>query len=153
MQFQPDILVAAPGDSRVLLIVEAKLQPARSGDLSSALKQYMLSMRVPTGLLVTRDSVSILRDTFEGESESSIREVAEVPTRTIPELQPSLARAELSGAEFEDAVQSWLVQLRNRLVHGYARGTDPIFAEHIMPALAAGEIRAGGPRMPRRAAG
>jgi hypothetical protein len=149
MQFEPDIVVTIPGESRPYLVVEAKLQP----HMTAPLKHYMLRMRSPAGLLVTRDLVTILRDTFRGDSEDSIEEVGAIPTSKIPELQPFAAGLRTDPVAFEDAVQEWLVQLRNRLVHGYARGVDPILAEHVMPALAAGEIRAGGPRPTRSAAG
>lgn len=106
----------------------------------------MLRMRIPTGLLVTPEAVSIYSDTFRSESEKSIQQVAAVRTADIPELQTFAAGLNRDPIAFEDAVQSWLVQLRNRLVHGYASGVDPILAEHLMPALAMGEIRAAGPR-------
>lgn len=153
MEFEPDIVVTMPGESRAFLVVEAKLLSQDRRDVATPLKHYMLRMRSPAGLLVTRDMVTIFRDTFRGDSEDSIEEVGSVPTAKIPELQPFAAGLKTDPVAFEDAVQDWLVQLRYRLVHGYARGVDPIVAEHVMPTLATGEIRAGGPRQTRSAAG
>lgn len=153
MSFQPDIVVASPGQSSAHLVVEVRLRAEDNRNASAALKHYMLRMRSPTGILVTRDRVSIFRDSFQSDSEQSVQEVGAIPTSRIPELQSFAMGLSTDPVAFEDAVQSWLVQLRNRMVHGFATGVDPILGEHVMPALAMGEIRAGGPRSVRSAAG
>jgi hypothetical protein len=153
MDFSPDIVVTTPGESKVHLVVEAKLRASVDRDVLTQLKRYMLRMRSAVGLLVTRNVVTILRDTFQSDSEDSIQEVATILTADIPELQSFAAGLSTDPVAFEDAVQDWLVQLRYRLVQGYARGVDPKVAEHVMPALATGEIRAGGPRPVRSAVG
>jgi hypothetical protein len=153
MDSGPDILVKSPDESTALLIVEVKLGGTRARDLLTPLKRLMLRMRSPVGLLVTGDAVTVLCDTFESDTEASINAVAEIPTLGIPELYRFAAGWATDPIAFEDAVQDWLVQLRNRLVHGYPSGADPILAEHVMPALAMGEIRAAGPRSVRSAAG
>ena len=45
MQFEPDIVVTSPGESRPSLVVEAKLQ----SHVAAPLKHYMLRMRSPAG--------------------------------------------------------------------------------------------------------
>jgi hypothetical protein len=151
MDFSPDIIVTTPGESQVHLVVEAKLWATVEQNVVAQLKHYMLRMRSPLGLLVTRDAVKIFRDAYLSESEDSIQEVETLLTADIPELQPFAAGLNKDPVAFEDAVQDWLVQLRYRLIQGYARGVDPKVAEHVMPALATGEIRAAGPRPLRSA--
>lgn len=99
------------------------------------------------------DRASIFRDIFHGGAEGSIREVGGVATAQIPELQAFSKGLNRNEVDFEAAVQGWLTHLQDRLIHGFARANDPVFAEHVMPALGLGEIRAGGPRAPRRATG
>jgi hypothetical protein len=147
VNFQPDIVVASPGQEHLVVEVRIKDSP----DVADALKHYMLRMRSPTGILVTPTRISIFRDTFRSNAESSIDVVGAIVTSDVAELQPFASGVNRDPMAFESAVQHWLSELRNRLVHGYARGVDPILAEHVMPALTMGEIRAGGPR-PRRGA-
>ena len=148
MSFEPDVVVVSPGAAH--LIAEARLQRSQDADPAEALRNYMLRMRVPAGMLVTPETVSIFRDTFRSESQQSIEQVAVLRTAEIPELQPFATGLNRDPIAFEDAVQAWLVHLRARLIEGDASGVDPVLAEHIVPALAMGEIRAAGPR--RRAA-
>lgn len=152
MDFGADIVVTSPGEAKVHLVVEVKLREHADAATIHQLKHYMFRTGAPSGLLVTRSTVTVLRDTFHARSEGSIQVVKTIATSSIPELQPFAAGLGTDPAAFEDAVQDWLVQLRCRLVEGYARGVDPVLAEHVMPALAAGEIRAGGPRRLTRAA-
>jgi len=148
-----DIVVISPGEARVHLVVEVKLAAAPPGEGIRQLKQYMFGMGASVGLLVTPAAIAILRDSFQGGSEESVQVVKTIPTTDVPELARFALGHSTDPLAFEDAVQGWLVQLRHRLVEGHARGVDPLLAEHLMPALTAGEIRAGGPRHASRAAG
>jgi hypothetical protein len=147
MDFSPDIVVTTPGESTVHMVVEVKLSDTVDRDAAAQqLKHYMLRVGSPAGILVTRNAVAIFRDTFRTDSAESIEHVATILTSDIPELQSFAAGVNKDPVAFEDAVQDWLVQLRYRFVQGYMRGVDSRVAEHVMPALVNGEIRAGVPR-------
>ena len=149
MDRQPDIVVASPHGGSVHLIVEVKLRLHDSHAVERQVKQIMVRMRSPAGLLVTLNSIRIFRDTFKDYTEDSVIEVGTVQTESIPELESFAKGLKNDPIEFEDAVRSWLEVLRYRLMQGYGRGSDGIFAEHVMPALGLGEIRSAGPRKNR----
>jgi len=113
----------------------------------------MAAGRIPTGLLVNTDLVAIFRDTFRDYSAESIERAGSIETSKFPELQPFSSGRNQNPVAFEDAVQQWLVELRNRYVHGRLRGSEAhkLILEHVIPALLAGEIRAAGPRSASRA--
>lgn len=136
-------------DHTSYLVVEVKLLPSASPSDEVQLKAHMAGARIPTGLLVDMTFVAIFRDMFRDYSPASIERVGSIATSKFPDLQSFLLSGSRSEAGFEDAVQRWLIQLRNRYVHGYAQGfdSDPLILEHVIPALLSGEIRAGGPRM------
>ncbi len=152
MGFGPDILVVSPDDLTTHMLVEVG-ESISAADRERSLKHQMIRTGVPTGLLVTPTWLTIYRDTFTDYLDSSIQAVEQIPTSDIESLQPFAAGLRSSGADFEDAVQEWLAQLKYRLDEGFLRGSDlkPAVREHILPALRSGEIRASGPRYPRRA--
>jgi len=154
VSFHPDILVQAAWDPTARLIVEVKLSPSTTARDEAQLKDHMARAGIPTGLLVNADSVAVFRDTFRDFSAASIERIGSISTSNFPELQVFLHGVGHKEVEFEAAVQRWLVELRERYVHGQLRGSDshPMLLEHVIPALLSGEIRAAGPRSALRAA-
>jgi hypothetical protein len=150
VSFHPDILVKAEWDPTARLVVEVKSSSATTERDEEQLKGHMARAGIPTGLLVNTDLVAVFRDTFRDYSPSSIERVGSISTSKFPELQVSSHGKEV---DFEAAVQRWLVELRNRYVHGNLRGSDsdPLILEHVIPALLSGEIRSAGPRSATRA--
>jgi hypothetical protein len=156
VSYQPDILVVSPDDYTVHLVVEAKLVSGKDEAAEMALKRTMMRMRAPTGILVTRDKISVFRESFTDYTEASIREVdGSIPTDKCPDLQPFATGFNRDPVAFEDAVQHWLDGLRYRLINGFTHGEDGnrLLVEHVLPALLQGEVRAAGPRSTIRAAG
>ena len=143
---QPDIVVASPDEAAVHLVVEVKVGTHDVRATERQLKQIMLRMRAPVGLLVTPQQVRIFRDTFAGNGDESVIDEGSIPTSSIAELQSFALGYRREAFEFEEAVQEWLEGLRYRLTQGYGRGPDALLAKHVMPALSLGEIRPMGPR-------
>lgn len=98
-----DIIVTSP-TGHFDLVVEVTLQGGRLDDATAQLREYMRGMGADAGLVVGRDVIRILRETFRGDP--SIQAVGELPT--------SLARGLRIGTdplEFEDSVQDWIEAL------------------------------------------
>jgi hypothetical protein len=132
-----DIIVSSP-TGHFDLVVDVK----SSGDLDDATAQvseYMAKVGADAGLVVGRETIRILVETYRGDP--SIKVVGEFPT--------SLARGLRLGvdeAAFEDSVQQWLELLQD----GEDVAAEPLrsaLAEHILPVIAEGIVRAAGPRM------
>lgn len=132
-----DIIVSSPTGHFDLVVVVK-----RGGDLDAAtsqLSEYMRRLGADAGLIVGRDAIRILVDTYRGHP--SIQVVGEFPT--------SLARGLRIGAdeaEFEDSVQQWLEVLKD----GEDVAAEPLrsaLAEHVLPVITDGMVRAAGPRM------
>lgn len=132
-----DIIVSSP-TGHFDLVVEVK----SSGNLDIAtaqLSEYMARVGADAGLVVGREVLRILVETYRGHP--SIKVVGEFPT--------ALARGLRSGtneAEFEDSVQRWLELLQD----GEDVAAEPLrsaLAEHILPVISGGTVRAAGPRI------
>jgi hypothetical protein len=137
-----DIVVTSP-TGHFDLVVEVK--PRGNLDTGSAqLSEYMRRVGADAGLVVGRDIIQILRDTYRGDP--SIQVIGEFPT--------ALARGLKIGAdvfEFEDSVQQWLEALRD----GEDVAAEPLrsaLAQYVLPVIVDGFVRAAGPRT-RLAAG
>jgi hypothetical protein len=156
MKFAPDIVVTAEGSSRLLLIVEAKLRSRDRSQEESQLKDYMLRMRCPIGLLVTPDEIVLYRDTYTAHSEDSVRRVG---SYTAPKKwmrfkvvnqgteSPSAANIDLAQ-RFEEDVKFWLEQLRTGSAEAnqFSDEAKDALEDYVIPALSEGVVRAGGPR-------
>jgi hypothetical protein len=124
------------------LVVMAKL----GGDLDEAtarLSDYMRRVGADAGLVVGRDIIRILVDTY---LDPPIKLVGEYPTVLARGL-----RIDMDVFDFEDSVQRWLEALQN----GKEVADEPLrsaLAEHILPNIADSTVRAARPRM-RVAAG
>jgi hypothetical protein len=152
MHFEPDILVSPPDTHDIALVVEVKLHENRLDQAEQQLKRYMFGMRCPLGMLVTPESLRLFRDTYTSYGEESIERIGEYSTRGL--FDDMLARyprddnAAIRGFLLEDAVQAWLERL--------AAGADltdlppdlkNAIEDHVLPALAYGDVRAAGPRV------
>jgi hypothetical protein len=137
-----DIVVTSPTGHRTL-IVEVKLSGAIE-EATSQLREYMLAVGADVGLVVVRDRIRILRETYRGEP--SIQVVGEFPIQ----LADGLANAR-DEVDLEDRTQRWLESLRDH----EQNTAEPLLAaltEHVLPSLAEGTVRAARPRI-RHAAG
>src|ERR1700730_5243560 len=106
MAFQPDIVVTIPGEPSVALVVEAKPTLPNLERTEDGLKQYMLLMQCPTGLLITPERMWLYRDFYTSRSTQSVRRIGEFNLEALWE-QPPPAQPVL----FEAFVQHWLEDL------------------------------------------
>jgi hypothetical protein len=145
MPAQADIIVSSPDSTEVKLVVEAKL---RTSDLQSAehqLKNFMLQMRCPLGLLVSPQRLWVYLDRFTSDSEDSIERLGDFDITGLVKFHSTDAG---NGAAFENAVQAWLENLSASVMR--RQSNDPklleIINHYILPAVETGVIRAAGPR-------
>ena len=152
MAFHPDIIVVGTESPSILLVVEAKINDTGGERLSHDMKSYLVSMSCPTGLFVSPNSARIFRNTFSGFDERSVDEVGSF--RLVPPLwkAPEGQTPTASNAQhFERFVQVWLEELAERkTLKGAPPEMQSAFESYVMPALAAGTIRAAGPRVASR---
>jgi hypothetical protein len=145
MPAQADIIVSSPDSTEVRLIVEAKLRNPDMQIAESQLKNFMLLMRCPLGLLISPERLWVYIDRFTSDSEDSIEKLGDFD---ISDLVKFGSSAVADGIAFENAVQSWLENLSANVTR--KPPTDPklreIINHHILPAVETGVVRAAGPR-------
>ena len=145
MPAQADIIVSSPDSTEVKLVVEAKLQIPQLETIEHQLKNFMLQLRCPLGMLVSPRRLWVYLDRFTSYSEGSIERLGEFDIEGLIKFHlPATGGA----VAFENAVQAWLEDLSNTTVR--ARIKDPnlleIINHHILPAVETGIVRAAGPR-------
>jgi hypothetical protein len=139
MAFEPDILINTP-DGRVM-VIEAKVAINDFPRTEQALKQYMVDMQYPFGLLVTPEKVRVYRDFYSGISPASVKQVEEFDGTRIWRQNPPR-----QGLEFEAFVQQWIENLVDFPAESLPRQFKDIVQLYVLPAIAAGEVRAAHPR-------
>lgn len=154
MGFAPDILVSSPDALDLGLVVDVKLQERSLEEAAQQLRRYMFGMRCPVGMLVTPSRILLFRDTYTSYDEASIEQVGEYATAGLFDDAlagyPAEVNATLRGFRFEDAVQTWLERLAaDADLSDLPPDLQDALQEHVLPALAQGEVRAAGPRTRR----
>ncbi len=145
MPAQADIIVSSPDSTEVKLVVEAKLETPNLRETEHQLKNFMLQLRCPLGLLVSPQRLWVYLDRFTSYSEESIEFLGEF---NIEGLIKFHLPATGGGVAFENAVQAWLEDLSNDTARSQVQ--DPklreIINHYILPAIETGIVRAAGPR-------
>src|SRR5260370_31162644 len=77
MAFHPDILVTSPEESRVAIVIEAKVHIPDLERTEQELKQYMVGMQCPVGLLITPEHLRLYRDFYTDRSARSVQRIGE----------------------------------------------------------------------------
>jgi hypothetical protein len=140
MAFEPDIIVTVPDTPFMELVIEAKTHLADLHEAETDLKQYMLGMRCPLGILVTPDHLWLYRD-FYTKTPDSVRRIGDYDlTKVWREPPPTRPN------QFEAFVQHWLEDLAKAPPSALPRELDDTLRDHLIPALASGVIRAAHPR-------
>jgi hypothetical protein len=139
MAFEPDILINTP-DGRVM-VIEAKVAMNDFPRTEQALKQYMVDMQYPFGLLVTPEKVRVYRDFYSSLSPASVKQVEEFDSTRIWRQNPPR-----QGLEFEAFVQQWIENLVDFPAESLPQQFKDIVQLYVLPAIAAGEVRAAHPR-------
>ncbi|HYL78590.1 MAG TPA: hypothetical protein VEU96_30645 [Bryobacteraceae bacterium] len=137
--FQPDILINTP-DGRVM-VIEAKVTMNDLPRTEEALKRYMVGMQYPFGLLITPEKGWVYRDSYTCFSPASVRQVEEFDSTRVWRQKPPR-----QGLEFEAFVQQWIEDLADFPAESLPPQLKDIVQGYVLPAIAAGEVRAAHPR-------
>jgi hypothetical protein len=108
MSARADIIVSSPDSTEVKLVVEAKLQVPSLRETERQLKNFMLQLRCPLGLLITPKCLWVYLDRFTSYSEDSIESLGEFNVEGLLRFHWP---APGGGAAFENHVQAWLEDL------------------------------------------
>ena len=139
MAFQPDIFINTPAGR--VMVVDAKVDVHDFRSTEEALKRYMVDMQYRFGLLVTPEKVRVYRDSYSSLSPASVQRVEEFDgTRLWRQSPPP------RGPEFEAFVQQWIENLVDFPTDSLPPQFKDIVQVYVLPALAAGEVRAAHPR-------
>jgi hypothetical protein len=139
MAFQPDILITTP-DGR-LMVIEAKVAMIDLPRTEEALKQYMVAMQYPFGLLITPEKGWVYRDFYSSLSPASVRQVEAFDSSRMWRQDPPR-----QGLKFEAFVQQWIEDLADFPTESLPPQLKDIVQDYVLPAIAAGEVTAAHPR-------
>jgi hypothetical protein len=148
MTAQADIIVRSPDSTETNLVVEAKLRFRDFPEAERRLKQYMLQIRSPLGILISPERIWIYRDRFTSDSEQSVERIGEFGTAgLVPFLPvPAMADPKAAAVAFEDAVQDWLESLPSANTRELEPNLRGVIDHYIVPAVLNGVVGAAGPR-------
>ena len=139
MAFQPDILITTPDG--ITLVVEAKVTLPNLERTEEDLKQYMVRMQCPIGLLITPERLWVYRDFYTTRSPQSVQRVGEFNVKPLWRQPPPR-----QGAPFEMFVQQWLEDLAKQPTKELPQELREALREYILPAVTTGDVRAAHPR-------
>ncbi len=139
MAFQPDIIITTPDG--ISLVAEAKVTLPNLKRTEEDLKQYMVGMQCPIGLLITPERMWLYRDSYTTRSSQSVQRVGVFVLRPLWRRPPPS-----QGAPFEIFVQQWLEDLANQPTKELPDGLREALREYVLPAVTSGDVRAAHPR-------
>ncbi|HSY93767.1 MAG TPA: hypothetical protein VK812_20580 [Candidatus Binatus sp.] len=148
MPAQADIIVSSPDATEVRLVVEAKLRIPNLEATERELKNFMLQLSCPLGLLVSPQRLWVYLDRFTSDSQESVERLGEFNVEGLIRFRSPGGEGPEEHFAFENAVQDWLEGLAATTTQD--RVEDPKLLEtishYILPAVESGVIRAAGPR-------
>ena len=139
MAFEADIIVSTVDG--LALVVEAKVALPDLQQAEQQLKDYMVQMQCPVGMLVTPERLWLYRDSYLSRASQSVELVGEFDAREVWRDAPPL-----EGVQFEAFVQRWLEQLGQQPMQRMPKNLREALQEYVLPAVRGGEIRAAHPR-------
>jgi hypothetical protein len=139
MAFQPDILITTPDG--ITLVVEAKVILPSLETTEEQLKQYMVSMQCPIGILITPTLMQLYKDSYTARSPRSVQRIGVFDLAGFWQEPPPS-----EGARFEMFVQQWLEDLPKQPDRQVSSALRDAVREYILPAVTSGEVRAAHPR-------
>ena len=146
MAFTPDVIVTTDySPATIALVGEAKGATANIEEAALQLKEYMLLMGCPVGIIFTPQILRIYKYRFRGRTQDPIELVGDFPSGELLEAREPLA-------ETESAVESTLVGWLDELAQaGQVAVSDQrlksAIDEHILPAVSGGRVSIVHPRM------
>ena len=141
MEFQPDILVTSPDEPRVSVVIEAKLGLPNFDRTEVELKQYMVDMQCPIGMLITPERMWLYRDSYVTRSPDSIQRVGEYNIKSLWREPPPT-----QAGRFQAFVQHRLEDLAKAPAQELPGDLHDALREYILPAITSGDLRAAHPR-------
>jgi hypothetical protein len=139
MAFEPDIVINN-ADGRVM-VIEAKVAVNDLPRTKEALKGYMVGMHYPFGLLITPEKGWLYRDSYSSLSSASVQQLEEFDSAQIWRQSPPR-----HGLQFEAFVQQWIEDLAEYPSESLPPKLRDVVQLYVLPAIAAGEVRAAHPR-------
>ncbi len=147
--FEPDLIVTTDNGTELALVVETKLHSRFLSETEGELKQYMLGMQCPVGLVTTPRTIRLYHDQYLSASEESVELVGEysAPPDWVVWQEHTGFVQNGAGVAFEDAVRVWLEGLTTEWG---LRSLSPELRQavewYLIPALNQGVLRAAHPR-------
>lgn len=138
MEFSPDIFVATAEGFKI--VIQAKTRVRDLQRTEAQLKEYMVGMQIPVGILATPETIWLYRDAFTGRSPKSVQRVGEYRTAAFWPYTPR------QDAEFEAFVQHWLEDLKIGTPSEVPADLREALREYVLPAVTSGSVRAAHPR-------
>ena len=139
MAFAPDVIVTTDySPATIALVGEAKGATANLDEAALQLKEYMLLMGCPVGIIFTPQVLRIYRYRFLGRTQDSIELVGDFPSGELLETRGPVTRP---GSVVESTLVGWLDELANT---GQVAVSDQrlrsAINEHILPAVSGGRV-------------
>jgi hypothetical protein len=137
MAFTPDVIVTTDNSpATIALVAEAKGATANIEEAGLQLKEYMLQMGCPVGIIFTPHVLRIYKYRFLGRTQDPIELVGDFPPGELLE-----ARAAGAESGVESTLVGWLEELAHE---GQVAVSDPrlksAINEHILPAISGGRV-------------
>lgn len=142
-----DIIVTGPDTTEVRLIAEAKLFLSDIASAEKSLKEAMLRMSSPVGLLVTPERLWVYLDRYLSQTPESVDKVGEFDVSPLLRFKPDKASSD-EAHRFETTVQHWLEDLpqSSTQIHREDSRLWNVLSAYVLPAVETGRIRAAAPR-------
>ncbi len=145
MAFTPDVIVTTDySPATIALVAEAKGAAANLEEAGRQLKEYMLLMGCPVGIIFTPQVLRIYKHRFLGRTQDSIELVGDFPSGELLETREPVAGPE---SAVESALLGWLDELART---GQVAVSDQrlrfAINEHILPAVSGGLVSIVHPR-------
>jgi|HubBroStandDraft_6_1064221.scaffolds.fasta_scaffold760337_1 hypothetical protein len=144
---QIDIIVSSPDSTDPRLIVETKLALRDGGAAETQLKQSMLQLSCPVGLIVTPERMWIFSDRRTSGTPESIQKIGDFAIGHLLQFRPA-NKTPRESVRFEEAVQYWLENLPRIASPEIVKDSALWHALNtlVIPVIETGEVRAAAPR-------
>jgi hypothetical protein len=139
MAFIPDVIVTTDySPATIGLVGEAKGATSNLDEAALQLKQYMLRMGCPVGIIFTPKVLRIYKNRFLGRAEDSVQLVGDFPSGELFKGRQVVAGAE---SAVESALVEWLEELAQTQRVGVRDAhLKSAIDEHILPAISGGRV-------------
>ena len=151
MPSEIDIMVTSPDSADVKLVAEVKLRLKDTAVAERQLKDRMLQLSCPVGLIITPETMSIYSDQYKSTKPESIEKIGRFPIGHLLDFSPSRAGTAEGSSDalyFETFVQSWLENLPQTATPEHVNNSEfwRILNIYVLPAIENGKVRAAAPR-------